>query len=73
MIDPALLAQVNQLSAAERLELIGAVWDALPHTELPVTDTERQMLDARLADAEANPDDESPLSEVVARLERRGH
>ncbi len=73
MIDPALLAQVKQLSPAERLELIGAVWDSLSHAELPVTDAERELLDTRLADAEANPDDESPLSELVARLGRRGH
>ncbi len=72
-IDPALLAEVNQLSPAERLEFIGAVWDSVPHAEIPVTDIERQMLDARLVDAESNPDDESPLSEVVARLKRRGH
>ncbi len=73
MIDPSLIAKVNELSQAERLELIGVVWDSLSHADLPVTDAEKQMLDARLADAEANPDDESPLSEVVSRLERQGH
>ena len=73
MIDPSLIAKVNELSQAVRLELIGVVWDSLSHADLPVTDAEKQMLDARLADAEANPDDESPLSEVVSRLERQGH
>ena len=73
MIDPSLIAKVNELSQAERLELIGVVWDSLSPADLPVTDAENQMLDARLADAEANPDDESPLSEVVSRLERQGH
>ena len=73
MIDPSLLAQVQRLSSAERLELINAVWDSLPHAQLPVTEAEKQLLNERLADAEVNPDDESPLSEVVARLERRGH
>lgn len=73
MIDPTLIAKVNELSQAERLELIGVVWDSLSHGDLPVTDAEREMLDARLADADANPDAESPLSEVVSRLERQGH
>jgi putative addiction module component (TIGR02574 family) len=73
MVDQTLLAQVNKLSPVERLELIGAIWDALPHAKLPVTEAEKQLLDARLADAEANPEDESPLSDVAARLERRGH
>lgn len=73
MIDPALIARVNKLSLTERLELIGAVWDTLSHAEIPVTDAEKKFLDARLADAEANPDDESPLSDVISRLERRGH
>ena len=73
MIDPTLLAQVNKLSPVERLELIGAIWDALPHAEFPVTEGEKRLLDARLADAEANPENESTLSDVTARLEHRGH
>jgi len=38
--------------------------------DLPVTDAERALLDARLADMEAHPDDQSPWPEVKARLER---
>ena len=70
MIDESLMARVIRLSAADRLELIGAVWDTLPHAELPVTDAEKALLDARLADMDSNPDDESPWSEVKTRLER---
>ncbi len=73
MIDPTLLAKINELSQAERLELIGVVWDSLSHADLPITDAEKQMLDARLTDADAYPDAESPLSEVVSRLERQDH
>lgn len=54
----------------DRLELIGKVWDTLSLDDLPVTDAERNLLDARLADMERNPDDQSPWPEVKARLER---
>jgi putative addiction module component (TIGR02574 family) len=64
------MAKVASLSPADRLELIGAVWDSLPHNDLPVTDSERALLDARLDDMERNPNDQSPWPEVKARLER---
>jgi hypothetical protein len=44
MIDESLLAKVASLSAADRIELIGAVWDTLSPDDLPVTDAERACL-----------------------------
>jgi putative addiction module component (TIGR02574 family) len=70
MIDESLLAKVSRLSAADRLELIGAVWDTLSPEDLPVNDAERALLDARLADMEVHPDDQSPWPEVKARFEQ---
>ena len=70
MIDESLLAKVSSLSPADRLELIGVVWDTLSPDDLPVTDAERALLDARLTDIEAHPGDQSPWPEVRARLER---
>jgi putative addiction module component (TIGR02574 family) len=70
MMDESLLAKVVSLSPADRIELIGAVWDTLSPDDLPVTDAERALLDARLADMQNNPDDHSPWPEVKARLER---
>ena len=70
MIDESLLAKVTTLSPADRLELIGKVWDTLSPEDLPVTVAERKLLDARLADMESHPDDQSPWAEVKARLER---
>lgn len=64
MIDQSLIARVVSLSPAERLELIGAVWDSLSPDDLPVTDAEKELLDARIADMERNPDDQSPWPEV---------
>jgi len=70
MIDESLLAKVSSLSPADRLELIARVWDTLSPDDLPVADAERALLDARLADMEANPEDQSPWPEVKQRLER---
>ena len=66
-----LLAEALKLSLSERLQLIEALWETLSEEDIPVTPEERALLDARLADLEANPDDQSPWSEVKARLEQR--
>lgn len=55
-----LLAEALRLSPKDRLELIGALWDTLSEEDIPVTAEERNLLDARLADLEANPDDQNP-------------
>lgn len=68
MIDAALLTRVKTLSPAERLELIGAVWESLEPADLPVSEDEKQLLDQRLADAEAKPEDQSDWSDVRGRL-----
>ena len=70
MIDESLLAKVSGLSPAVRLELIDKVWDTLSPEDVPVTDGERALLDARMADMEAHPDDQSPWPEAKASLER---
>ena len=66
-----LLAEVLRLSPSERLQLIEALWDTLSEEDIPVTPEEQALLDARLADLEANPGAQSPWSEVKARLEQR--
>ena len=70
MIDESLMEKIVSLKPADRLKLIGVVWDSLSANDLPVTDAERALLDARLADMESNPDDQSPWSDVKTRLER---
>ena len=71
MMNADLLAEALKLSPGDRLRLIEALWDTLSEEDLPVTQEERALLDARLADLEANPGDQSPWSEVRARLEQR--
>ena len=73
MIDESLISKVVSLSPEDRLQLIGVVWDTLAPEDLPVTDAERALLDARLADMESEPNDQSPWPEVKARLERLLH
>lgn len=71
MVDQALLTQAKQLAAADRLELIGELWQSLNPDELPVTSAEQSMLDERLADLSASPDTGRPWEEVEAKLHRR--
>jgi len=66
-----LLEEARRLSPRDRLQLIEALWDTLSNEDIPVTAEERALLDARLSDLEANPDDQSPWSDVKARLEQR--
>ena len=66
-----LLTEALQLSPGDRLQLIEALWETLSEEDIPVTPEERALLDARLADLDANPGDQSPWSEVRARLQQR--
>lgn len=56
---------VEQLTAEERLELIGRLWDSLdPVTAAPMTAALAAELDRREADADANPDAGQPWAEI---------
>jgi putative addiction module component (TIGR02574 family) len=68
-----LLEEARKLSHRDRLELIAALWGTLSDEDVPVTAEDRTLLDARVADLEANPDSQSPWPEVKARLEQRRH
>jgi putative addiction module component (TIGR02574 family) len=70
-MDVTLLAEALRMSPGERLKLIETLWDTLSEEDIPVTPEEQNLLDARLADLEANPGDQSPWAEVKARLEQR--
>ena len=71
VVDAVLISRVKTLSVAERLELISAVWETLSGTDVPVSEEEKALLDARLADAAKNPEDESPWADVQARLRKQ--
>lgn len=50
MIDEAFVEQVKNLKPADRLELIEVIWDSLSPTDLLITNDDRALLDARIAD-----------------------
>ena len=70
MIDNLLLEKIRNLEPADRLELIGVVWDSLSLIDLAHTDAEKDLLDVRLADMESNPDDQSSCADVKKRLDK---
>lgn len=70
MVDANLISRVRELSAAERLELMGLLWATFSSEEVPVTEEEKALLDERIADAENHPEDQSAWSEVRERLRR---
>jgi len=68
MVNPTLLEQVMSLTIGEQVEFIGAVWDSLDHRRVPVTATDRKMLDEALDELRASPRAGITAAESVARL-----
>ena len=66
------LAQLRKLSVAERLELVGDLWDSIaeeaPDQAFPITADIGAELDRRIAEADARPEAGRPWEEVRARL-----
>lgn len=71
MVDHALLTQAKRLSPADRLDLIGELWQSLNHEDLPITDAEKSLLDERLAEANADPLAGRSWEDVEAELRQR--
>ena len=65
-----LVADILELPVAERVRLVEAIWDSIATVPeaLPLTDWQREELDRRLAELEADPDSGSTLEEVFARI-----
>lgn len=71
MVDQALVTQAKQLSAADRLELIGELWESLNHDELPMTEAQKALIDERLAEPDADPLAGRPWEDIEAELRQR--
>jgi len=69
----ALREQLFKLSAAERLELVEELWDSIADDDevLALTDEQREDLERRLTEADADPTGGSPWEEVRERIRRR--
>jgi putative addiction module component (TIGR02574 family) len=67
-----LIAELMQLTPAERLELIGDLWDSLEPDDLPpLTKGQIKEMERRLAEHRADPDSAIPWEEVRAELRSR--
>ncbi len=64
--------EIDRLGIAERLELIGQIWDSLTgEDDLPLPDWHLRELERRRAAAEADPGAGIPWEVVKARLADR--
>ena len=66
------MAEILALPITERVRLVAAIWDSISAAPeaLPLTQWQKEELDRRLAEYEADPDSGSTLEEVFARLRR---
>ena len=62
---------IRALTAEERLTLIGDIWDSLSPAEVPVSPAQRDELDRRLDELEADLDPGIPWNEVLRKLRGR--
>lgn len=60
--------QIDRLSAAEKAELLDAVWESLEADAASLTDAQRAELDHRIARHEQNPSDVLPWEQVKSGL-----
>jgi len=60
--------EIGNLSAAEKFDLLDALWESLEADELCLTDAQRDELDHRLIQYERNPDEVIPWEQVRAGL-----
>ncbi len=69
---PDLIAEILALPVAERVRLVEAIWDSISAVSkaLPLTQWQKDELDRRLAEFEADPDSGATLEEVFARIRR---
>ncbi len=67
-----LVAEILALPVAERVRLVEAIWDSISAVPdaLPLTQWQKDELDRRLAEFEADPDSGATLEEVFARIRR---
>jgi putative addiction module component (TIGR02574 family) len=66
-----LRSQINNLSPAEKAELLDSVWESLEADAASLTDAQRAELDYRIARHEQNPSDVVPWQQVRAGLFRK--
>jgi putative addiction module component (TIGR02574 family) len=63
--------EISRLSPAERLSLIGQLWDSLADEDIPVTPTQRNELERRLATLDHDRAQSVTWDSLKAELARR--
>ena len=73
MTSKALRQELFKLSTAEKLELVEELWDSIPEEDeaLELTAEQREDLDRRLAEADADPDGGVPWEVARDRIRQR--
>ncbi len=59
---------LSAMTVEERLELTAKLWDSLQASDVPLTTAQEEELARRVADMEANPQDQMPWEEVRDRI-----
>jgi len=73
MTSNALRRELLQLSTAEKIELVEALWDSIPEADesRELTPEQQADLDQRLTEADADPDGGTPWDEARERIRQR--
>ena len=60
--------EIGNLSAAEKFELLDALWESLEADDVTLSDAQRDELDHRISQYERSPDEVVPWEQVRAGL-----
>ena len=64
-----LFGQALNLPVADRFELVAKIWDSITGEGLPpLTQAQRDLIDERIAEADANPESRTPAEKVFNDL-----
>jgi putative addiction module component (TIGR02574 family) len=68
-----IIQNFRRLSAAEKIRLVQQLWDEIADeaAELPLTEAQKQLLDERIDEHEANPDDVEPWEQARDEILRK--
>lgn len=73
MTSSTIRQELLELSTAEKVKLVGELWDSIPEEDetLEMTTEQREDLDRRLAEADADPDGGVPWEVARERIRER--
>ena len=63
--------EIKKMSVADRMELMGEIWNSFSAAEVPLTAAQSEELDRRLDSFNTDIQRAIPIDQVFARLERR--